>query len=325
LTQPIPIEIPEVNLDYASVDDHCNALRKINKAFFWWYMGAGNILWNFTLPFQDGDGRWWYQVKPGFCWPVDFLSPFKNRGKMMPLSKSFLGYQHILEDGEDANSKLIINVIDDLADVWQGLDCRKRQGIRKGANNCELALLTGSDYQTITECAEVWKNITARTGWKRPISREKFLESWGYFFEIPGVSVIVGRERKTGKVAGFMVTKIIGDTAYIDTIAASTEMLNTRINDLIMHSFIRNVARHKHVKKVHCAIMSYKSSLEKFKRGHGFTPYPYRSYTSFKPGVGTLIKTLMPMNYNRMTGKMEIEEHETVGAIKTKSLKCLHS
>ena len=61
--------VPPLRLSVCAVEEHCEALGRLGSLSFWWYQGRSRIFGNYSLPFWDTDGRWWYQVKPGLCWP----------------------------------------------------------------------------------------------------------------------------------------------------------------------------------------------------------------------------------------------------------------
>ncbi|HEY3347131.1 MAG TPA: hypothetical protein VGK71_05865 [Nitrospirota bacterium] len=305
MNSPQDIEVPLLKLRNASTDEHCEGLRYIKKSFFWWYMGMGGISWNYSVPFKDQSGKWWYQLKPGLCWPVEVLSP-DHSGEEIPLPRKWLGYQHITHDESTSNSRMMINVIEDLPAFGPASITDKRRNIRAGAKNCALELLERKNLKAAWECLEVWKNCNQRTGWKKRVDSRYFLKSWDMLFETPGVSVILGREAESGKAAGFLITKLVGDTAYVDTIASCTDLLNTRVNDLLMHSFLRSAQAQPEIKKAHYSLVSYIETLEKFKRSHGFRPVSYPAFTFLMPAVAQLIKYYNLQSYNRMMGKMEV-------------------
>ena len=304
MKKPQPIDVPELQLRHSTVDEHCEALSRAKKAWFWWYMGMTTVPWNFSLPFQDDYGRWWYQVKPGLCWPADFLAAAGEEKNTIPLLKRFIGYQHVVP-AHRANSRLIINVIEDISSFGPESVPDKRRNIRTGFNSCSLEVMDRPDAKVYAECSELWRDFVGRTAWKKAVDAEYISRTWGYIMETPGVSIILGRDRGSGRVAGFLITKIIGDTAYVDTIASSTALMKTKVNDALVYAFVKNAQGLPEVKKAYYTIVSYKATLEKFKQSHGFRPVPYPASTSLMPPAGALIKVLKSESYNRMMGKME--------------------
>lgn len=304
MKKPQPIDVPELGLRHSTVDEHCEALSRTKKAWFWWYMGMTPVPWNFSVPFQDDYGRWWYQVKPGLCWPADFLDTVREERNTIPLLKRFIGYQHVAP-AHLANSRLIINAIEDISSFGPESVPDKRRNIRTGFNSCSLEVTDRPDARVYAECSELWRDFVGRTAWKKAVDAEYVSRTWGYMLETPGVSIILGRDKESGRVAGFLITKIIGDTAYVDTIASSTALMKTKVNDALVYAFVKNAQRLSQVKKAYYTIVSYKATLEKFKQSHGFRPIPYPASTSLMPPAAALIKFLKSDSYNRMVGNIE--------------------
>lgn len=296
------IEVPELALDACSVSEHCLALWEAGALPFWWYIGRHRLLGNFSLPFQDRHGNWWYQVKPGLCWAADCFAALEPAAARPPLRCSFLGLQHVVPDESQANSHLVINAIVDLqAYDERAVDAKRRNAVRKGLRSCVIERLARLEEATLEQCRAAWSDLTQRSGWKHAVERQEFRRSWGALLACRGVSILVGRERESGQVAGFLVTKIIGDTAYVDTIASRTELLRSNVNDAIMFAFLVN-ARRLGVRKAHYAIRSYVETLEKFKQGLGFVPVPFPARTRLSLPVRLLLPRLAPAKYRRMMG-----------------------
>lgn len=299
------IEFPQLDLSHASVQEHCEALRTMGRLPFWWYIG-GSVFGNYSLPFSDKNGNWWYQVKPGLCWPADCFAPMDAKSARPPLAKSFLGYQHMVADQSQANSHLLINAILDLSLYGsESINTKRRNAVRKGFRSCELSVQTRPDKETLEGCLKAWNDLTQRTGWKHTQNAGEFFESWRLLAKCPGTSIIVCSTIESRNVVGFLVTKIIGDTAYVDTIASRTDLLSVNPNDALMYAFLMNAKNLPGVNKAHYAIKSSVAMLEKFKTGLGFTPHPLPARTVFRPGVGFGLKMLKPQHYNRMTGNFK--------------------
>lgn len=302
---PSRIDVPLLELRRCSVDEHAEALRAARRLPFWWYQGTSRVLGNYSVPFQDGSGIWWYQVKPGLCWPVDFLRPLPPGSPGPALSRSFVGFQHVVPETSQADSSLVINAIFDLGSYGAArVGSTRRSAIRRGLRDCELTLLTAEDAGTFDECRLVWNDATVRTGWKRPQTQAQFAASWRQLIDLAGVSIIVGRDRRTGAVAGFLISKIVGDTAYLDTTASLTSMLQTNVSSALMYGFLANAAGIQGVDKAHSAIKSYVASLEEFKTSFGFVPHRFDARTRLRPGVGPALRLLVRDRYDRMMGNL---------------------
>ena len=297
------IDVPDITLSSCSVDRHCAALCEMKVIPFWWYIGKSRLFGNYSIPFKGKNDNWWYRVKPGLCWAADVLAPVSPDDARPHLSKSFLGYQHVVADRGLANSTFVINAITNLPEYDAStINAKRRNAVRKGLNCCDLSSETSPDAEILDGCRKAWEDLTHRTGWKGEVGKEWFNESWKLLAACPGTSIIVGRETESGEVAGFLVTKIIGDTAYVDTIASRSDMLRTNVNDAILYVFLCNAKKLEGVTKAHYAIRSNVTMLEKFKTGLGFTPHPFPARTVFRPGIGLALKLLKRNHYNRMMG-----------------------
>jgi hypothetical protein len=305
-TQTLTIDDVRLGLNYCSVTEHCQALHGIRRLPFWWYQGTSRLFGNFSLPFQDAQGNWWYQVKPGFCWPVDFFTPLDVHEASPSLTRSYLGFQHIGKNKNIADTRLVINAITDLSVYGPNfIDSKRRNAIRKGLQKCELTVLRNLDEETTEGCRAAWNDLTQRTGWKHCADKKSFLSSWKLLLECPGVSIIVGRDRESGQVAGFLVTKIIGSTAYVDTIASRTELMRTNVNDAMMYSFVMSARELPGVTAAHFAIKSTFASLENFKTGMGFTPVPFPANTCLRGPMRVVMAKFFRDKYLRMIGRFD--------------------
>jgi hypothetical protein len=130
-----------------------------------------------------------------------------------------------------------------------------------------------------------------------------FEQSWRTMLDCPGVSIILGRDAESGEVAGFLTVKIIGDTAYVDTIASRSEMLKTNVNDALMFAFVCSAAKLPGVRTAHYAIKSNVQSLERFKTSIGFSPVSFPAVTRLRGLAGPVVRTLFPEKYRRMVGQ----------------------
>lgn len=149
-----------------------------------------------------------------------------------------------------------------------------------------------------------WNDLSRRTGWKRPLAQAEFDASWRLLLELPGVSIIVGRERTSGAVAGFLITKIIGDTAYGDATATCTKMLETNVSSAVLYGFLASSAKLPGISKAHFAIKSHLASLEDYKTSFGFEHHRSPARTELGPGIEPALKLLFRGKYDRMIGNI---------------------
>ena len=301
----VEIETPLLDLKHCTVSEHAEALVGIRHLPFWWYQGRSKVFGNYSLPFRDSSGIWWYQVKPGLCWTVDCFRPVSPDRPRLPYSKTFFGYQHVVPDEAAANGHLVINAIRDLKAYGpSSVNAKRRNAIRKGFSLCTLEVVRRLDHNVLDGCRKAWNDLSSRTGWKHALDKNTFERTWKILAECPGVSIITGRDKKSGEVAGFLVTKIIGNTAYVDTIASRSDLMSSNVNDAVMYAFLAHAARLEGVAQAHYAIKSNVTTLEKFKTGLGFEPYPFPARTYFRLGVSVMLKLCFRAKYNRMMGRI---------------------
>ncbi|MCU0611716.1 MAG: hypothetical protein MUE60_08015 [Candidatus Eisenbacteria bacterium] len=298
------LEAPQLGLRACSVEEHCRALIAVRRLPFWWYQGVCRLSGNYSLPFQDRAGTWWYQVKPGLCWPADFFQPLRHGTTRIPLRRSYLGYQHIVPEDGEANSHLVINTVHDLGGYGPThIESKRRTKVRSGLRSCLLETLDSFHKETVDGCRAAWDDLTNRTGWKGSVSEQWFDDTWRTLLDVPGVSIIVARDRISGRVGGFHLTKILGDTAYGDAVASHSELFHCRVNDAMIYGFLIAAGRLPGVTKGHYAIKSYVRSLESFKRSMGFVAHPFPAFTFLRPPVGMGLRLLRPASYRRMIGR----------------------
>ena len=298
-----PIDVDPILLNTATVDEFCSSLVAARTTPFWTYFLPEKMLGNYSLPYKAKDGTWWYQVKPGLSWPADVLS-VRDTVPQLPLSKTFLGYQCIT-CRTIANASQCINVIDHLQTYnFENINAKRRNAIRKGIKCCTLEVISAYSDNVVDEMLSVWNDFVRRTKWKKVISRLLMDRILGRTLDLPGTTIIAGIDTTSGRIAGFLITKVIGDTAYVDTIASHSEYMGSNVNDLLVYSFVYSAKTCVNVTKVHYAIKSYDSKLEYFKTGMGFTPKKYPSLTILQPGVGKLLNIVSSRSYRRLMGSM---------------------
>lgn len=293
-------------LKHCSVDEHCRALLRLRELPFWWHLGIHRVFGNYSLPFIGYYGNWWYQVKPGLAWTADCFLRLPRSGARPPFTWCVLGYQHMVPDGEKSNSSLVINTIENLPDYGDArLDAERRKGIRRALKKCTVEVAVRWDRETLTGCLAAWNDLTARVAWRRPYSYPEFERSFRAVLDCPGADVIVGRDAQSGEVAGFLITKVMGDTAYVDTIASRTALRHLRVSEAMEYSFLRSAAKIPGVVRAHGSIRSYQAALEQFKQGLGFVPIEYPTYTRLRGPTALVLKALFPSKYRRMMGQFD--------------------
>lgn len=162
-----------------------------------------------------------------------------------------------------------------------------------------LGCLDGELVDGATRC---WNDLVQRTGWKRARNSAQVSHSWQRLLDLPSATILIARHRESRRIAGFLITKIYGDTAYVDTIASNSELLACNPNDILMYTFIRNAQELPSVTKMHYAIKSNVATLERFKRGLGFTAHPFAALLCLRAGMSLALSLAAPKTYRRIRG-----------------------
>lgn len=308
MAQPVQeIEIPPLPLRHSSVDEYCRSVMKAQYSPFWFYQDISKTFGNYRKPFQDSEGRWWLRIRQGFAWPADLLSEFVP--KCSPSFRyTFLAYQHIVPPGTPANSQLVINVLSLPEYGPNSFNFKKRNKIRQGMKLCDITLMERCEPELIKGITQAWNSLVQRTGWKWPLNEQQMTEKLGEQLDMPATSVMVATEKASGRVSGFLITKIYGDTASVDTIASHSELLSSKPNDSLMYTFMMRAKAIPGVTKGNYSIRGTVTQLEEFKSALGFEHKVYPAQLHARPGFLTAVRMLRPNMYKRLIGETYWED-----------------
>jgi len=293
------IEYVKINMNCSSIFDYCAYMQKSKYNGFWWYLLPEKFFGNYSKPFQNQYGEWFFWIKPFFCWPVDFL---KNQASKPILSKSILGYQ-LRSDHENSNSFFSFRMIYDLKNYSEeNISAKRRNLIRKGIERSYINTIDINNYEIIEHCLNIWNEHSARTGWKRKLNYNYFFSSWNELLQCPGTTILYIKEKETSRIIGWLIVKIIGEMAFIDTIATSTEKGRTNPNDSLIYTAIMNLKDIPKVKCVQYGLSSPIESLENFKESIGFKIIKLPSFLHVNPILKIFLKSFKPNVWERLRG-----------------------
>jgi hypothetical protein len=292
------------------VDDYCRASQKTKHNAFWFYQDISPVFGNFRKPFQDAEGRWWLRVRQGFVWPVDLLTPFVPACRP-PRRYSFLAYQHIVPEGLPANSSLVVNVISLPTYHWKMVKYSKRKLIKQGSKACELKLLERLEPELLDGLTAAWNSLVARTNWKWPLTRRQMELRISEMLDLPGTSTLLAIERASGRVAGFLISKTYGDTSTPDIIAAHSDLLHCRPNDVLNYTWLRSIQQLPGITKASHSIKGTTAQLQNFKEELGFTAQKFPAQLHALPGFLPAVRLVRPIMYKRLVGEPYWEGPET--------------
>ena len=295
------VEIPALPLSKSTEADYGRFAARARRNEFWWYFNGVAPFRGYSRPFGDRDGRWWYRVKPGFAWPVDFFTPFSSEYRS-PGKLGLLGWQFPVEEAR-ADSRVWMNVIHDLPSF--GIDIvaeNKRRAVRKGLRQLHVTIANPRDPALCREACEVWNSHVARTGWNRPFEVSRFQESWAELADWPGTSVLTARPRTgDGKLCAWLIARVIDHTVFVDTLASHTDRLADRPNDAIVFSALAS-AQAAGVAHAHYSLKSDVTSLEEFKTSLGFVAHPFPTRLCVRGPVRWGLQLAAPKMYQRLKG-----------------------
>lgn len=295
------VETPALPLARASEADYCRFAARARCNEFWWYFNGVAPFRGYSRPFADRGGRWWYRVKPGFAWPVDFFKPFAA-DYCSPGKLGLLGWQFPVDEGR-ADSRVWMNVIHDLPHY--GIDKvaeNKRRAVRKGLRQLHVTLADPRDASLCREACEVWNSHVARTGWNKPFDAAKFQRTWAELADWPGTSVLTARPRSGDeKLAAWLIARTIDDTVFVDTLASHTDRLADRPNDAIVYSALTS-AQALGVAHAHYSLKSDVTSLEEFKTSLGFVAHPFSASLRMRAPVRMALRMVAPKLLQRLNG-----------------------
>lgn len=290
-----------VPLARTSEDAYCRAARGMRHNEFWWYYN-GLVPWaGFWKPFQDRQGRWWYHVKPGFVWPVDYFTPIEDFQGILP-TRPLLGWQCPVPD-DRADSQVWLNVIHDLSgyDISR-VASNKRRAVRKGFRALHIEVVDPADEALAREACIVWNSHVERTGWNKPMNAVRFVNTWRELSRWPGTTVMTARDPARGdELCAWLIARVIDDTVFIDTIASHTDRLANRPNDAIIFLCLASASA-MGVRHAHYSLKSKLSTLEAFKESLGFTAHPFSSKLRLHWPIGPLLRVFQPGIYMRLHG-----------------------
>lgn len=307
-------------LQATNVEWYCRTARRVRHNEIWWYYNGlvkPRGLWR---PFQAGDGRWWYHVKPGFAWPLDYFDPIESGQHASPKSL-LLGWQYPVPAGCE-DSHVWLNVIRDLSGYdLSRVIAAKRRAIRKGFRSLDIRVSNPADAALAAQACVVWNSHVERTGWNRQMSQRDFVTSWRELAEWPGTTVLTARDAAHGnELCAWLIARVIDDTVFIDTIASHSDRLSNRPNDAIIFHCLASASR-MGVRRAHYSLKSKLQTLEAFKESLGFEACPFPSRLHLRRPIGAVLRRTRPDIFKRLKGDPVWSEHSRVRTFETDALK----
>ena len=213
--------------------EYCRAALARRHSEFWWYLTGLAPFRGYTRPFADRQGRWWYSVKVGFAWPVDFFKSFTGPPLGLATKLRLLGWQYPTAP-DQGNSRTSMNIIADLSQYGMAsVESSKRRAVRKAARELDFLAIDPSDATMAGEWGcQVWNSHVLRTSWNSTMTTAQFCRSWRDLAGWPGTTVLVAREKSEARrICAWLIARVVDDTVFVDTIASHSEYQQSRPND----------------------------------------------------------------------------------------------
>lgn len=245
----------------------------------------------------DTRGVLWLGAAAGFYRPVDYLRPIPPQSRP---TRRALGCHHVTDD-EQATTYLPLKVVPNVAQLTQQQWSRNlRRDIR--ACRSQAAVEQAADpYLLLAQGYRVWTTAAARTGQMVPASEVAFrrlIEArWTHG---PQIAIVGHRD---GRLGGFLLAHVIGDSMYADQLVVGDEGLSWRLgSSLYLHGL--TMARGLGAQTAFVGFWEPElPGLVRFKAGLGARVVATPAHADFLPAVGGLLRKLYPRKSIRLAGR----------------------
>ena len=299
-------DVRHVPLRQATEEAYCRCALRARRNEFWWYFNGLAPYRGYSRPFPDRRGHWWYCVKPGLAWPVNFFEVNGTAAAALPRF-ALLGAQWPVADPAAANSHMVMNVITDLSTYGlEAVDQDKRRAVRKGCRNLTIAAADAADAALAGEACEVWNDHVERTGWNTKMGRKQFVATWAELADWPGTTVLAATDpAEPGRLCAWLIVRFIDSAVYVDTIASHTRRRQSRPNDALLFTCLVS-AKRQAARWAYYSLAGSVASLERFKQSLGFRPRRFPAALRLRWPLGPILRRLSPGNYRRLLGEVPL-------------------
>jgi hypothetical protein len=247
-------------------------------------------------------GRHWMQAFPGFYATVHPLARLGVHEATRPAALCW-GFRTSLrdQDADQANGSLPLHLLSDIDTyTWQAISSRYRNKLRNLRKQVRVVELHKPDL-LLDQGYEILRSANTRNNYgrvTRPAIYRKYVEK----YYATGHGLVIGG-LLDGKLIGYLTGHAVGMTAYVDDLFLDSQHLRTNISLGLFFEWVqicrRTVAIREVVHGLHAreapGLCHYKDEL-----GLSMVHLPTRIW--FAPMTGTIVKTLRPHAYYRLTG-----------------------
>lgn len=263
--------------------------------YAWWLRSQGQQV-------KEHRGRYW-KKRFGFFEPVHWMAELFEDEIGRPCKKCW-GYRAALkkESAHIANGSVPLHLHRNVPDYGAHLLCKTRRwDLRKCLKFIEIKPI--SDPKVLYEDGfEIFKKNFERTHYGKRLSKNKFCQEAKNYFDFPFISVLGGFIDK--ELVAYLVTLIVEDTAYLDTIIMNDQARLLQACTGLQFAMMKHLgSKHPGIGQVVDGLHARENSLLcKYKEKWGFHVSKIPSFYWFFPGIGPVIKKAWPHKYYRLTG-----------------------
>lgn len=254
------------------------------------------------------DGQvWWREVRPFFYRPLYPFQALRPGEARIPLFRRLLGYQHLVPDAPEANSRMNFLVMDRLQDYSLDiLPKKKRWFVRKAMKLSEVRPIDCREF--IQAGYPVYLSFYRRTryGWRSDRTDRRNFERWAEsLYRHPSVRILGCYS--SGGLNTIAVSYLIEDTIIHASLMSTDDALKLGTSDLVFHT-IREAAAHcPEARYILAGAPGGRRSLDQFKMRRKCSLLNAPAHYWISPPALLLLKSIRPGNYRRLKGDLVYE------------------
>ncbi len=249
-------------------------------------------------------GIWWREVRPFFYRPLHPLQRLDPGRAEIPLIRQLIGYQHLVSDPKQANSRMRFFVLDRLEEYsLDRLPSKVRWEVNRSRRQSELRPIA-----TVREFVDagypVYLAFYERThyGWRSDRTDREIFQKWAEaLYRYP-------RMRIMGAYSGSLlnavaVSYLVDDVVFYATLFCNGEALRTHASDLMLHDVRETAANSAGAKYIFMGAPGNRRGLDTFKIRRKCRILNEPARFRINPVAVLLLKLFSPGSYRKLRGE----------------------
>jgi len=256
-------------------------------------------------------GVWWRMARPFFYQPLFPLLEAAPNSIKPPFQARIGGYKHMVPSGLMANSRMNYFIWDNVHEYsLEKLDRKKRWGIRDGMKSIAIKPVDDFD-EFITSGYQTYLSFQSRTKYHYKTERiyKGQFKKWAeILFRYPAVKIL-GAYYK-GTLCAIDISYLINNVLIEATFFSTTEHLKFKVSDVMVHALREGAAGCPRVKYVYKGQVTGQRGVDGFKLMRGCKIVSKPAYYQINPIAQFLVEKLMPKEYKKLIGEIDIDLDE---------------